>query len=445
MMKRGEFKMTAIIYPVIYILIVLSPLALIFINGPFTDHGYLYEMGKAFALMGFVIVGMQFILSSRRKWIERPYGLDMIFSFHKAMAVLGGILILLHPVLLSLGSGNFKLLTSLSLPWYIWLGKFGLFLILIQIIISLFRIKLKFGFEKWRLSHNIIGGIFLVGAFAHSIITSHADLKLGSLQILWTGLLVVALSFYVHHKFMIPAKLQKQRYTITDVRQEVHNVWTLEMSPPEDHNRYHYYPGQFHFIKLHREVAVPDEEHHFTVSSSPTQPGVVTSSIKESGDYTSTIRHTKKGDTVSVEAPFGRFSHVLHPEDKKFVFIAGGIGITPIMSMLRYMRDNKSKFDALLIYANHSEEDIVFRKELDDMVAEGSPKLNIVHVLDHPGEGWEGETGFVDQTKLTKHIDNFKDKAFYICCPPAMRKMVLKLLKKQGVSTSQIRVEIFSL
>lgn len=57
-----------------------------------TDNGYVYEIGKAFGLMGFISIGLQFILSSRRKWIERPFGLDMIISFHKAMAVLAGML-----------------------------------------------------------------------------------------------------------------------------------------------------------------------------------------------------------------------------------------------------------------------------------------------------------------------------------------------------------------
>ena len=68
--------MVAVILPILYVLIILSPLALIFLTGPITDHEHIYELGKAFAMMGFAIVGMQFILSSRRKWIERSYGVS---------------------------------------------------------------------------------------------------------------------------------------------------------------------------------------------------------------------------------------------------------------------------------------------------------------------------------------------------------------------------------
>ena len=109
------------------------------------------------------------------------------------------------------------------------------------------------------------------------------------------------------------------------------------------------------------------------------------------------------------------------------------------------MRDNKSGFNALLIYANHSENNIVFQQELDDMVRSGYPKLKIIHVLDDAGKEWQGERGYVDEARLTKYIKNFKNKAFYICCPAPMRKKVLKILHKMGVKNRQIRAEIFSL
>jgi predicted ferric reductase len=437
--------MAAVLYPIIYFLIVISPLAVLLLTGPYTDHGMPYELGKAFALVGFIIIALQFILSSRRKWIERHYGLDMIFSYHKAMAILAGVLILSHPILLSYGLGNFYLLTSLSLPWYIWLGKAALLLILIQVIVSTFRTKLHFGFEKWRFSHNLFGGLLLVGAFIHAIVTSHSDLDITAVQVLFTAIPVTGIFFYIHHKIVLPAGLKKNAYTISAVRQQAHNVWTLEMTPPQGQKRYSYRPGQFQFIKLHRNRGLPEEEHHFTISSTPTLSEMVTSTIKESGDFTSTIGSTQKGDQVSVEAPFGRFSHLYHPEDKNFVFIAGGIGITPLMSMLRYMRDKETDYNVLLFYANHTQKDIVFRQELDEMAEKGYPKLKIIHVLDDPDEEWNGETGYVDEEILSKHIDNFKDKAFYICCPPPMRKTVLKILRKKSVSNDRIRVEIFSL
>lgn len=437
--------MAAVLLAGLFFLAVVAPLILVLLATPFTDHSFLYELGKAFALTGFMILVLQFVLSSRRKWIERPFGLDIVFRCHKGMAALAGILILMHPVLLAAGSGNYGLIASVSQPWNILLGKLGLLLILLQVFAGFFRVPIGLGFEKWRLAHNYVGVLLVAGAFIHSIVTSHNDLESPLLRTFWICVFAAALLFYAHHKFILPAKLRRRPFTVSGVNQETHNVWTLEMTPPEGEKRFEYHPGQFHFITLHRNRNLPEEEHHFTISSSPTRPGIVASSIKESGDFTSTIGQTREGDKVSVEAPFGRFSHLFHPEDRNFVFITGGIGITPVMGMLRYMRDRQSEFFVLLINANHTEEDIVFRKELDEMAAGGYPKLSIVYVLDKPGNNWEGEAGFIDEALLGRHISSVSGKAFYICCPPAMRKSVLKTLNRMGVKSSRIRLEIFSL
>ncbi len=395
--------------------------------------------------MGFVIITLQFIISSRQKWFEKYFGLDITFSFHKAMAMMAGLLVVSHPILLAFGSNKLELLTSLSLPWYVMMGKFALLLILIQVILGLFRQKLRFGFQKWRASHNVVGGLLLLAILIHSLFASGGDLKLLPLIILWIALFTLALGSYTYHKLIMPMRLRKNTYTVKDVKKETPNVWTLTFEPPSGKKRYDYYPGQFHFLTLHRGRGLPKEEHHFTISSSPTQEGMITSSIKESGDFTAIIGETKKGDPVSVEGPFGRFSHLFYPDDWDFIFIAGGIGITPIRSMLKYMHDTGADANALLIYANHSKKDIAFRDELDGIGRNGNSKLKVVHVLSHPDNNWQGESGYVNEEILDKYIDDYKQKSFYICCPDAMRKAVMKILKKRGVKSRQIRMEVFSL
>jgi ferredoxin-NADP reductase len=106
--------------------------------------------------------------------------------------------------------------------------------------------------------------------------------------------------------------------------------------------------------------------------------------IKESGDFTSTIGRIKPGDLAAVHGPFGRFSHALHPECDDLVFVAAGIGITPLMSMLRYMRDRGERHRVLLVYANRGTADIVFRSELDLIESGGFPALKTIHVLSRP-------------------------------------------------------------
>lgn len=116
-------------------------------------------------------------------------------------------------------------------------------------------------------------------------------------------------------------------------------------------------------------------------------------SSPEVGDFTSTIKETRAGDRAAVHGAFGRFSYALHPEERDLVFIAGGIGITPLISMLRHMRDTRDDRSVLLFYANPAEDRIVLRRELEEIENGRHPMLKLVHALSHPDEGWSGERG----------------------------------------------------
>ena len=332
-----------------------------------------------------------------------------------------------------------------SQPWYIWVGKAGLVLLLIHTLISVYSNRVGLTFEQWRRIHYVLAPLIIVLVFVHSM-EAGDDLKLPQVQILWVILLAAAAAAYIYHKIIIPARLRRSPYRVVDVQPEAPKVWTVKLAPPEGEALYAYQPGQFHFITFNRGPNLPTEEHHWTISSSPTQKGFVSSTIKESGDFTATIGLTKPGDTALVQGPFGRFSYTLYPKEKDFVFIAGGIGMTPLMSMLRHMRDTKAEVDVMLLYANRTEKDIVFREELAAIEAGDAPRLKVVHILSAPEPGWNGETGYVDREKIARYLsDNMSEKAFYVCGPPAMNTKVIETLLAMGVPYPRIHTEIFSL
>jgi len=264
--------------------------------------------------------------------------------------------------------------------------------------------------------------------------------------ILWLGLLGLTVWAYVDHKVVQPKRLARQPYRVKAVEQESHNVWTLKLAPPERDAIYDYQPGQFQFITLQRSAGLPVEEHHWTISSSPTQKDYISSTIKESGDFTSTMGKTAVGDTATVEGPFGRFSYTFYPHDKEYVFVAGGIGITPLMSMLRHMRDTGKDAKVLLIYANRTEKDILFRSEIAEMEAGSRPRLTVVHLLSRPEPGWPGRSGRIDREGLADLAGpDSPEKAYYVCAPPAMATVVINGLRSMGVPYCRIRSEEFSL
>lgn len=201
------------------------------------------------------------------------------------MPVIALILIILHPVLLSWGSGSWELITSLELPWYILLGKAGLLLLLINVIASFYRKNFSMGYQSWRTIHNILGLLIILIVFLHSRETGH-DIQNSSMQILWIILLLGGAGFYFYHKIVHPYLPRLNKYKVTLVNTENKNVTTLRLEPENKQSTSDHYPGQFHCIKLFRYPGLPREEHYFTISSDPHQRDFLESTIKASGDYT---------------------------------------------------------------------------------------------------------------------------------------------------------------
>ena len=409
-----------------------------------TPEGIVYQTGRNFALLGFMILTLQVILAGRFKWVEKPFGLDILIRFHKQMALFAAGLLLLHPLLLAAGGAGWRLIFGLDLPWYIWLGKAALVLLLANAVLSLYQVSLNLKFETWRLLHDILGPAIIVSVFVHSWMAGD-DLEAANMKGLWILMVALTVLLFSYHRFLRPYRLNRRLWRVTEVRKETEDVHTVKLAPPEGEEIFDYFPGQFQFITFYRGRNLPVEEHHWTISSSPTQRGYVSSTIKALGDFTATIGETRVGDEAAVHGAFGRFSYALHPEERDLVFLAGGIGITPLMSMLRYMEDTRDDRSVLLLYANEDEKRIVFREALSEIERKEVPRLQVVHVLNNPAEGWTGETGRLNREKIQHFCgSDFSGKTFYVCGPPGMIRTVLAALESLGVADRRIRLEIFS-
>jgi predicted ferric reductase len=370
--------------------------------------------------------------------------MDILIRYHKHMGIFAALLILSHPLLLAAGEKSWRLLLGTDLPWAILLGKATVVILLVNVLASIYQKSIRLKFETWRCFHDLLGPTVILLAFIHSWFVG-ADLQSPVLKTLWVVILILGVSVYTYHRIIRPRRLRARAYRVTEVIPETENVWTVKMAPPQGESIPAYAPGQFHFLTFYRKADLPVEEHHWTISSSPAQQDYVSSTIKALGDFTSTMGLTEKGDRVSVHAPFGRFSYVFHPEEKNLVFIAGGIGITPLMSMLRHMKDTRDRRSVMLLYASRTQSDIVFRQELSEIEKGEFPALKTVHVLSRAPEDWSGEKGYIDKGKIEKYCGpQAGDKSFYVCGPPGMLSAVLEALKDLRVPDSRIRIEIFS-
>lgn len=430
---------------ILYLAVILSPIMVVALFHLKTEDVFFYNLGRSFALMAFAIMIMQVVLAARLKWVDEPFGLNLTFPFHRRMGALAAVLLLLHPLLMALGAGKWHLLYGLDVEWYILVAKAALVLLLLNVAVSLWRVRLGIKFEKWRRCHDILGPLVLVLAFVHSWYASE-DLTVRPMQVLWIIFLATAVLLFAYHRLLRPLRLRDHPYRVIEVQQETPKVWTLKFAPPPGEKRFAFSPGQFQFVTLVRGRGLPEEEHHFTISSSPAEAGYHASTIKESGDFTATIGQTRVGDTALIQAPFGRFSYVHYPAALDLVYLAGGIGITPLMSNLRHMRDTKAARRVLLLYANREEGDIVFREELAQMAAGDRPQLEVAHILSRPGESWTGERGHLDREKLARLCgERLAESTFFLCCPPPMTKSLVRILRELGVAEARIHFEYFSL
>lgn len=427
----------------LYVAAILCPLALSLLVGKRGDDPFVYQLGLGAGLAGFSLLLMHFVLATRLKWVEQPFGLDTVLLFHRAMGVLSFVLVLGHPLLMAAGRSKWSLLFGLHEHWYIWVGRGALLLLFVQTLLAVFRASLRLEYERWKVFHNTAAVLLLGSGFVH-VLFAGGDSKTLGMRVLWSVMFGGAALAYLWHRVARPAQMKHQPYRVTDVRQETRDVWTVSLSPQNGAALPDYLPGQYQYLTLYRD-GKPTQEHPFTLSSSPSRPGTVSSTIKASGDFTQTVGETRVGDEAWVDGPYGRFSYVLHPEERKLVFIAGGVGITPLISMLRHICDTQAFRRVLLIYANRTEEDILFQEELAALERNPAHNVRVVHVLSKPGEEWTGEKGHIDKPLLARQCGKAAaGRGFYICGPQGLISGTAACLMDMGVPDRCIHFESFA-
>jgi ferredoxin-NADP reductase len=203
-----------------------------------------------------------------------------------------------------------------------------------------------------------------------------------------------------------------------------------------------YFPGQYFYFTLPK-LTYPDPRgttRHFTLSSSPTESSILrnTTRIREESGFKKTLSELPVGSVIEGEGPNGTF--VLdEKETKPNIFIAGGIGITPFRSMIKYAFDKKLTTPIYLIYSN-SDSDFAFGKELKEIDA-ASDTINV-------GFFDSSVSGHLDEVKIQKFIDGWKLKTenctLWLCGPPPMIDAMEKALGTLKISIGSVRSEKFT-
>jgi predicted ferric reductase len=427
----------------IYLLITLTPLAILLLYPPSLEgRGFWIEFSVALGFIGLAMMALQFALTARINQIESSYGIDIILQFHRYISLVAFGLILVHPVLLFINQPEtLQLLNVFEAPWRAQAAVAATIALIILVITSIFRKQLKIPYEPWRLLHGILAMLALVLGLAHAIGVSYY-LSLFWKVVLWSGLVLAALLLMAYVRLIKPMMMTRKPYLVEDVIAQRGDVWTLALRP-HGHEGIKFEPGQFAWITLNISP-FRMREHPFSMSSSGDHAERLEFSIKALGDFTKRIKDVKPGTKAFLDGPYGVFTTDRYWDSAGFVLIAGGIGITPMMSMLLTAAERKDDRPFLLIYASRSWEDVTFREELEDL--KDKIDLKVVHVLRKADDDWEGETGYVDRDLLERYVPLHRgSRQYFICAAPVMMDQVERALHDLDVPITNIHMEHFNL
>jgi len=229
---------------------------------------------------------------------------------------------------------------------------------------------------------------------------------------------------------------------ISQIRKETSSATTFRLIS-QDLYLPPFQAGQY--INLFMEIGGIKTSRPYSISSSPSQSGyydITVRRVKDGFVSTFLLDRVKVGDIFQSTSPAGQFYHnpLFHGRD--LIFIAGGSGITPFMSMIREITYRGFNRRVQLIYGNRTVDDIIFEKEISRISAYHK-NLTIHTVISEPDKGYKELTGFITGELLKNLLGNIDDKMIYVCGPEAMYTFVLTQLKELNIPQRKIRVEIF--
>jgi ferredoxin-NADP reductase len=201
-------------------------------------------------------------------------------------------------------------------------------------------------------------------------------------------------------------------------------------------------PGMFAMLQYKDPSTGEAIARAFSIANSPPSPELEFIIALIHGKLTSKLEVAKVGDLYSISAPYGQFKFEIN-SGEKFLFLAGGTGIAPFMSMLRYAKQLNAGIDTNMIYSTKFPNELIYKDELDEYLKDPKFRLDITVTRPQSGDGWTGTTGHVDAAMIAKNVPDLKERTSYICGPPAFVKACKEALTSLGVEEKSIKAEMW--
>ena len=439
-MRSYTYTVRGTVWLLLYLLFILAPLFALLMSSLPPARGFWTEFSVAIGYAGLAMMGLQFGLTARFRYVTEPWGEDVIYHFHRQLSLIAVALVIAHPLILfAVRPELIALLNSFRAPWRARFAAISTYSLIAIVVTAIWRVKLRIKYETWHITHIILAVVAVTAGLLHMVGWGRY-LVSPQKRALWIALPIFWLALLLYIRIVKPLFILRRPYRVSKVRKERGDTTTLVMHP-DGHPGFRFSPGQFGWLTLWGSpFKITGHPFSFSSSSEVTD-GSVEMSIRNLGDFTSRIHEVPVGQRIYLDGPYGAFT-IGNPADMH-VLIAGGVGITPMISMLRTLADRNDPRPAILLYGSKDWESITFREELEDLKARLN--LTVVHVLRDPPADWTGEKGFINPEVFKRHIPQpYADHEYFICGPTKLMDIIEEALSDLNVPISKYHSERYS-
>lgn len=392
----------------------------------------LLSLSQIASLIGAVLLSFTFVLSSRFNFLEKYFGsLDQVYKKHHFIGAISFLLLISHPLLLTLQAIQDSISTTMYLlPSNNIIYTAGVLALYSLIIFLTFTLLIKLPYHLWYLTHQLMGIVLFFALIHINFITSDVS-RFPLLKIWILAWILFALISYIYKRFFYVKNGPKSTYQVNKI-ENINGLLDLSLSPTEKPLKYS--PGQFVFISFQQNGIKP-EFHPFSIVS-PQDSNHLRFCIKVFGDYTGSIIDLKPGSIATIMGPYGQL-HKFYESDKNLVLIAGGIGITPFISMIDSEVVNPKNRQINLFYSNKNS-DSAFNHQnfLEISTTNKNFKYHPIFTESDPR---------LSAAFISSHVSGFQSSTFLLCGPQTMMESIKNQLLELNIEPKNIYYEDFYL
>jgi len=420
-----------------------------------------YSLAMFFGIISFTYFLLVLVLGTRIRFLDQLYGQDRLLVFHSYLALLAFLFACLHIVFKINYVGDFDLQLTLGAVAFSIFSVVVLLALLFMVNTLVFQIAIvrdfkKLVLQKIKTDYSQIKFIHNAVWIAICLITIHVFLAISTQETLQRSSLIIifgtaGISRYLYHVFFRRILNKRYQFSVSDVQLIHQDITQLSCIPKSDKKTIKFKAGQFAYLRVLSDH-IGKEEHPFTISSAP-QDKALTFTIKALGNYTSQCGQIQPGAEVEIDGPYGRFTPLSSSYDR-LVFVAGGIGITPFLSILSTWKEQNNSKQIILLWSVKHRSELVQKELIESLFSNHSHLFSLkIFVSRENLQTTQKSDDFyyfrrmkaLDIQSIFSESNSRQKKAtgIYICGPQALLSFAKTQFKSVGIKNKQVHFERF--